>query len=107
VAVSGALVLAVGAAHHLTGRDISLYSFFVLPCGMAAWSIGRTAGTLVAALSALMALASDLMLKADTGTVNLLANAGLRLALYVLVAAGADTPGGCSTASPSCHDTTR
>lgn len=88
------LLLAVAAAHHFTGRHITLYSFFVLPCGLAAWSIGLAAGVLVAGLSALSQLASDLVLKRDTEPVVLVVNAGLRLALYALVAWGTDVVGG-------------
>jgi diguanylate cyclase (GGDEF)-like protein len=86
-------LLAVAAAHHVAGRQITLYSFFVLPCALAAWSVGQGTGLLVAGLSALIQLASDLALKGEIGPVVLIVNAGLRLALYVFVAWGTDVIG--------------
>lgn len=89
-----ALLLAFGALHHLSGRNIGLYTFFVLPCVLAGWSIGRAAGLVTAMLSAAIALASDLNTHADLSLAQSGADAFLRACVYALVAWGADAIGG-------------
>ena len=88
-----ALLCALGVTHYLGGAHIGLYTFFVLPCALAAWSMGLSAGLLSAALSAAIVLASDTTTQLEAPAEDLAINAALRLGLYSLVSWGVDTIG--------------
>lgn len=53
LAVSLALVGAIGIADHLTGYDIRLALLYLVPIGVATWRVGGAAGTFVAGTAAL------------------------------------------------------
>jgi diguanylate cyclase (GGDEF)-like protein len=51
---------AIGLADYLTGFEIALASFYLVPVGVAAWLAGRSSGLVVALASALFWLWADL-----------------------------------------------
>ncbi len=54
-------VLGVGAVDYLTGSEVSVSLLYLLPVACSAWYAGRTAGLLLAGVSALVWLGSDLL----------------------------------------------
>lgn len=87
------MLFAIGVVHHVGGRNIGLYTFFVLPCAYAGWALGRCSGLVVAVASAAIVLASDFMTHLGAPAAELATNALLRAVLYVLIASGTDTIG--------------
>ena len=49
--ISVVLVLGIGIANYLIGKDITLSVFYVLPIAIAAWNVGRTFALVLALLS--------------------------------------------------------
>ena len=83
------LVAVLGIAHRLGDAQISLATFFVVPCALAAWTLGFTPGLLIALLSATVTLASDLATQPNAQPAAIAINSALRFGLYAVVAWGA------------------
>ena len=83
------LVAVLGIAHRLGDAQISLATFFVVPCALAAWTLGFTPGVLIALLSATITLATDLATQPNAQPATLAINSALRFGLYTAVAWGA------------------
>jgi hypothetical protein len=82
------LVGIVGMLDYATGFDISFAFFYLLPVGLAAWSLPVPAAATISILSAAVWLAAN-QLAGDqsAGSVVLLWNAGTRLGFFVVVTA--------------------
>jgi len=84
--VTVALVGLLGLLDYLTGFEISFAFFYLLPVGLAAWSLGRPAGLAVSALSAVVWLvANQAAGNPETQIVVLGWNAATRLGFFVVV----------------------
>jgi signal transduction histidine kinase len=61
IAIAGALVVLaiVGAADYLTGHEVLLTTFYLVPVAMAAWMVGRGFALVISALSVGVWLAGD------------------------------------------------
>ena len=87
VITSAAVWLAVlGVIDYLTGADISVAIFYLLPVSLVAWLVGRRAGVWMSVASVLLWYVADVMGGAfDAHTVALYWNAAMRLSTFVLV----------------------
>ncbi len=54
------LILVIGAADHLTGGEISLSLFYLVPVFLATWVLGRNRGLVMAMVASIVELAADL-----------------------------------------------
>lgn len=72
---------------YFTGPRLSVAIFYLLPVGLASWYVSRRAGFVVAAICAVAWLFNDLStnLSGDLSLIPLW-NAGVRLAIFLLVA---------------------
>jgi signal transduction histidine kinase len=61
VALALALVAFIGAIDYLTGPELSISIFYLIPICLVAWSVGRWVGILASLVSALSWLAADLL----------------------------------------------
>jgi len=61
ILLSLVLVLAVGVLDYMTGHDITVTSFYLLPICWTGWVSGRRAGLLMAVISAAVWLLADMM----------------------------------------------
>jgi len=55
------LVILIGLVDYLTGPEISFSIFYLLPVSLVAWIVGRWAGFLISAASAIMWLVADVL----------------------------------------------
>ncbi len=55
----------VGVVDYVTGSEFVFSIFYLIPIGLMAWLVGRRAGIAISVLSALLALAADLLVGAD------------------------------------------
>lgn len=86
IGVTVALVALVGALDYLTGFELSFAFFYVLPVGLAAWSLGRRAGLITSVASAVVwAVANQLAGNPQTAIPLLVWNTGTRLGFFVVV----------------------
>ncbi len=53
------LVFAVGWVDYLTGEELSVSVFYLVPIGLCTWRVGRTYGLVIASASAMVWLAAD------------------------------------------------
>lgn len=68
-------LLAVGGLDHYTGSAVSVATFYLIPVGISAWSIGRHAGLLCCGLAALTRLVANHT--TSTSFMNSFWNAGM------------------------------
>ncbi|MBI5846637.1 MAG: DUF4118 domain-containing protein [Nitrospirae bacterium] len=61
LAINAALLLCTGLADYLTGYEIGISLFYLIPISLAAWFGGRTLGLLFSLMSALITAAVDFM----------------------------------------------
>jgi class 3 adenylate cyclase len=60
-AAAVALTIALGAVDYLTGRELAITAFYLLPTGLAAWVAGRWSGLVVGALCTAAWFFSDML----------------------------------------------
>jgi len=81
-----ALVAVLGALDYLTGFEISFAFFYLIPVALAAWSLGRRAGLVIATLSAVVWLGANQLAGNPQAHVTVLAwNTATRLGFFVVV----------------------
>ena len=86
VTVCVLLVAVLGFLDYLTGFEISFAFFYLLPVGLAAWSLGRITGLAVSVLSAgVWLVANQAAGNPETQILLLGWNAGTRLGFFVVV----------------------
>jgi diguanylate cyclase (GGDEF)-like protein len=86
VLASLAMVAIAGLADHLTGFELSFSLFYLAPIAFAAWYAGRSAGMLLAAISAAAWLAADLSAGHQYSSRAIVAwNASMRLCIFLIV----------------------
>jgi signal transduction histidine kinase/CheY-like chemotaxis protein len=83
---AGVWLAVLGVIDYLTGADISVAIFYLLPVSLVAWLVGRRAGVWMSIASVLLWYVADVMGGAfDSHTVALYWNAAVRLSTFVLV----------------------
>lgn len=88
VAVTLAIVAVVGIADYLTGHDILLSIFYLVPVAIAAWSVGRAFAVATALLSVGAWVVGDIAAGAVYGRPFVVVwNASITLAFYIVVVA--------------------
>ena len=86
ITVGGVCLAVLGVIDYLTGADISVAIFYLLPVSLVAWRVGRPAGMWMSIASVLLWYVADVMGGAfDSHTVALYWNAAVRLSTFVLV----------------------
>ena len=86
--VAAILVATVGLLDHLTGTELSFSIFYLVPISLAAWRLGVRGAALWAALCAVVWLFLDLQDDAYSSMAVAYWNAGVRLGIFLIVAAG-------------------
>ena len=86
-AASLLLILVVGALDYATGSEISFSIFYLVPVALAAWTLGRRGGVIVALLSTLAWLGAEMALgTAYSSPAIPYWNALVRLSFFLIVA---------------------
>ena len=65
LAAAAALILCVGAGDHLTGTDVSLILFYLVPIGFGTWFVSVHAGLALAVVAAVVATGADLLWRVE------------------------------------------
>lgn len=55
------LVILLGVTDHMTGPDLSFLIFYLIPVFLVTWFVGRTAGVLISAISAVVWFSEDVL----------------------------------------------
>jgi hypothetical protein len=80
---------AIAAADRVTGRELGFFVFYFLPIAGAAWALGLRAGLATAVVAAAVwGLVDAAGHAVSAGDLTLYWNAGIRLASFLLIAAG-------------------
>jgi diguanylate cyclase (GGDEF)-like protein len=81
-----AIVLLVGAADVLAGRDVSLSTAYLVPVALGAWYLGRAGGLLVAVAASFVSAVAIMVKVGDTAAPAAVANGLIRLVGLAFVA---------------------
>lgn len=81
------LVILIGFIRHITGPELALSLFYLLPIAVVSWNIGRWAGIFISFASALSWLAADLtLLNRFSSVIIPFMNQTFRLIVFITIA---------------------
>jgi signal transduction histidine kinase len=86
LSTAGVLVAGIAATDVLTGSDLSLSLFYLLPVALVTWRLGRAAGIALAGAAALGWTVSEVLTSADAGSFPPVWNALVRFGVLDVVA---------------------
>lgn len=77
----------VGVVDHLSGPDLSLSLFYIMPVGLVTWNLGRRTGAWFVTLATLVGFVADLFTNTATNDVVPYWNAVVRFAVFITFSA--------------------
>jgi diguanylate cyclase (GGDEF)-like protein len=87
VAISFVLALAIGIIRYLTGPELALSLFYLLPIGLSTWYVGKWTGVFISLTSAVTWLIADLMMLNSFSNIFIpFLNESFRLIVFLVVA---------------------